>query len=84
METSKLWKEQQGRLRKEMKFKNFENAISYINAVAKIAEKYNHHPTITNTYNKVTLELWTHDENEITDLDWQLTKVIDELDEDFK
>jgi 4a-hydroxytetrahydrobiopterin dehydratase len=39
----------------------------------------NHHPKIINLYNAITLELWTHDENAITDLDFQLADEIDRL-----
>ncbi len=84
MSTSKGWKEEQGRLRKELNFKNFEMAIAYINAIAQIAEQYNHHPKIINTYNQVILELWTHDKNAITDLDWKLAEAFDELDVNFE
>jgi 4a-hydroxytetrahydrobiopterin dehydratase len=84
MSISKGWKEEQGRLRKELNFKSFEMAIAYINAIAQIAEQYNHHPKIINTYNQVILELWTHDENAITDLDWKLAEAFDELDVNFE
>ncbi|MGB0294414.1 MAG: 4a-hydroxytetrahydrobiopterin dehydratase [Flavobacteriaceae bacterium] len=84
MSTSKGWREEQGRLRKELNFRNFKMAVAYINKVAQIAEQHNHHPKIINIYNQVILELWTHDENAITDLDWKLAKAIDELDENFK
>lgn len=84
MSTSKGWREEQGRLRKELNFRNFKMAVAYINKVAQIAEQHNHHPKIINIYNQVILELWTHDENAITDLDWKLAKAIDELDENFE
>ena len=84
MSTSKGWREEQGRLRKELNFRNFKMAVAYINKVAQIAEQHNHHPKIINIYNQFILELWTHDENAITDLDWKLAKAIDELDENFE
>ena len=84
MSTSKGWSEEQGRLLKELNFKNFEMAVDYINKVAQLAEQHNHHPKIINTYNQVNLELWTHDENAITELDWKLAKAIDELDVNFE
>ena len=84
MSTSKGWSEEQCRLRKELNFKNFEMAVDYINKVAQLAEQHNHHPKIINTYNQVNLELWTHDENAITELDWKLAKAIDELDVNFE
>ncbi len=54
------------------------DAIGFINTVAVIAEKHNHHPTISNTYNKVTLALSTHDTGDmVTDKDYVLAKAID-------
>lgn len=48
--------------------------------VAIVAEKMNHHPTWTNTWNTVTFELSTHDAgNKVTDKDHQLANVIDGL-----
>ena len=61
-------------------FKNFAEALEFISKVAAVAEKMNHHPTIINTYNKVTLQLNTHDSNNtITHLDIILSKEIDRL-----
>ena len=61
-------------------FKNFAEAIEFISKVPVVAEKMNHHPTIINTYNKVTLQLNTHDaKNTITELDIKLSKEIDKL-----
>ena len=48
--------------------------------VALIAEKMDHHPTWTNTYNTVDIELSTHDAgNKVTDLDRKLAEAIDKL-----
>ena len=48
--------------------------------VAIVAEKMNHHPTWTNTYNTVDFELSTHDKGDIvTDLDKKLAEAIDKL-----
>jgi 4a-hydroxytetrahydrobiopterin dehydratase len=48
--------------------------------VAIVSEKINHHPSIFNTYNKVSLQLNTHDaKNTITELDINLSKEIDKL-----
>ncbi len=48
--------------------------------VAELAEKYHHHPTWTNTYNKVEIWLNTHEAGDkVTDKDHQLAKEIDEV-----
>ena len=76
---AKTWKTQSGRLTKLFAFKDFKESLSFINAVGKISENLNHHPKIINEYNKVNIELWTHDKNEITDLDHKLAAEIDDL-----
>ena len=73
------WKEVSGKLQKTFQFKDFKEALDFINKVGKISESMNHHPEIINVYNKVTLKLKTHDENKITDLDKKMSKKVDEL-----
>ena len=48
------------KISKEFKFKNFAEAMSFVNRVADLAEAEGHHPDIQINYNKVQLELTTH------------------------
>jgi 4a-hydroxytetrahydrobiopterin dehydratase len=48
-------------------------------SLALIAEKMNHHPEWFNVYNRVTIDLMTHDVGGISDLDFQLAKEADKL-----
>ncbi len=74
------WKEENNKLVREFEFKNFVEAFSFLTGVAIEAEKMEHHPEITNVYNKVTLALTTHDEgNKITQKDRDLAEKIDAL-----
>lgn len=74
------WKEENNQLKKTFKFKDFSEAFGFMTRVALIAEKMNHHPTWTNTYNTVSFELSTHDAgNKVTDLDRKLADAIDKL-----
>jgi 4a-hydroxytetrahydrobiopterin dehydratase len=75
----KNWLTIKNRLYKQFSFENFPEALAFINNIGKIAEQMNHHPKITNVYNQVEIELWTHDTNSITDLDYQLAVAIDNL-----
>lgn len=76
-----MWKETSSELTQHFKFKDFKDAVEFINQVAVMAENHNHHPTIINTYNKVELKLSTHDAgNTVTDKDWALALDIDCLD----
>ncbi len=47
--------------------------------VALVAEKMNHHPDLTNSYNRVTLELVSHDVQGLSERDFKLAKAIDAL-----
>jgi 4a-hydroxytetrahydrobiopterin dehydratase len=74
------WKEQNNRLKKDFKFKDFSEAFAFMTRVALIAEKMDHHPFWTNVYNTVNIELSTHDAGDIvTSKDRTLAKAIDKL-----
>lgn len=68
-----------GKLQKNYKFDSFEQAIDFINKVADLAKQENHHPDIFNSHNQVTISLFTHDQNAITELDKEMSKKIDDL-----
>jgi 4a-hydroxytetrahydrobiopterin dehydratase len=75
-----MWKEENNKLTKTFVFKDFIEAFGFMTKVAIVAEKMNHHPTWTNTWNTVNVELSTHDAgNIVTELDRTLAKAIDKL-----
>jgi 4a-hydroxytetrahydrobiopterin dehydratase len=75
-----MWVEENNRLKKTFKFKDFTQAFGFMAKVALIAEKMDHHPLWTNVYNVVNIELSTHDAGDIvTDKDRKLAKAIDQL-----
>ena len=55
-----LFRDGTHRLARQFKFKNFREAMGFVNKVAEIAEDEGHHPDIKIVYNKVSLELFTH------------------------
>jgi 4a-hydroxytetrahydrobiopterin dehydratase len=57
--------------------KDFVEAMAFVNKVAVLAEKADHHPDISINYNKVTLSLSTHSQGGVTDNDFNLAKRID-------
>ena len=74
------WQEKDDKLTRSFEFENFVEAFSFLTKVALEAEKAQHHPEITNVYNKVTLSLSTHDSgNKITRKDRDLAQQIDKL-----
>jgi 4a-hydroxytetrahydrobiopterin dehydratase len=75
-----MWTEENNRLKKTFVFKDFTEAFGFMTKVAIVAEKMDHHPFWTNVYNKVSIELSTHDAGDvITDKDRKLAKAIDQL-----
>jgi 4a-hydroxytetrahydrobiopterin dehydratase len=75
-----MWKEKDNKLTKTFEFENFVEAFAFMTKVAFAAEALGHHPNWSNVYNKVTIELTTHDEgNTITEKDRKLAKAIDKL-----
>jgi 4a-hydroxytetrahydrobiopterin dehydratase len=75
-----MWQEKDQKLYREFKFKDFKEAFEFMTKVAAVAEQVGHHPTWTNTYNKVEIWLSTHSAGDkITDKDRQLAKQIDRI-----
>lgn len=70
-----------GSLVKDFSFKSFQEAMKFVNQVAKIAEDLNHHPDILiHDYNQVKITTTTHDQgNKITQKDKNLVKKIEAL-----
>jgi 4a-hydroxytetrahydrobiopterin dehydratase len=67
-------------LEKEFIFKNFVEAFTAMQKIAFLAEKLHHHPTLINTYNRVKINLSTHDEgNIIGKKDYLLAEEIDKV-----
>lgn len=75
-----MWIEQDNKLKAEFQFNNFVDAFAFMTKVAILAEKADHHPYWSNVYNRVTIELSTHDAGDIvTEKDHKLAKSIDKL-----
>ncbi|MEO0311939.1 MAG: hypothetical protein RIQ89_1596 [Bacteroidota bacterium] len=75
-----FWRTVNDSLYAEIVFKDFKQAISFINAIAVIAEEMDHHPQWSNCYNRVEIKLTTHSAgNKITDKDRQMAAAIEEL-----
>lgn len=75
-----MWREENNKLHRSFKFKDFKEAFAFMTRVAELAEKHQHHPTWTNTYNQLDIWLNTHDAGDIvTDKDRAMAKAIDQL-----
>lgn len=62
---------------KMYRFKNFAEALAFVNRVGAIAEQQNHHPDIYLAWGKVTLEIWTHKINGLTESDFIFAAKVD-------
>jgi 4a-hydroxytetrahydrobiopterin dehydratase len=71
------WAVVDGRLHREIVLADFAAAFGLMAEVAVWAEKLNHHPEWSNVYNRVTIDLVTHDAGGLTDLDIQLATRVD-------
>jgi 4a-hydroxytetrahydrobiopterin dehydratase len=75
-----MWIEKNNVLKAEFQFSDFVSAFAFMTKVALLAEKMDHHPFWSNVYNKVTIELTTHDAGDIvTEKDHKLAREIDKL-----
>ena len=66
------WTVAGGKLHRSFKFRDFTEAFAFMTAVALAAEKMDHHPDWQNVYNRVTIDLATHDAGGLTVLDFDL------------
>lgn len=75
-----MWIEANNKLSKTFQFRDFSEAFAFMVRVAMAAEKMDHHPSWSNVYNRVTIDLNTHDAgNIVTDKDRKLSAIIDSL-----
>lgn len=75
-----MWTEKDNKLTKTFEFKDFQEAFAFMTRVAFLAEQQGHHPNWSNVYNKVEIELTTHDEgNTVTAKDKKLAEAIDKI-----
>ncbi|MGQ7869883.1 4a-hydroxytetrahydrobiopterin dehydratase [Sunxiuqinia sp. sy24] len=74
------WNKKVEKITKEFTFKNFTEALSFVNKVGELAEHMDHHPDILiHSYKNVTISLTTHSEGKLTDKDYQLAEKIDQI-----
>jgi len=73
------WELRGGRLHREYRFENFVDAFGFMTSLALVAESMNHHPDWLNVYNRVVVDLSTHDVGGITALDFELAAAANRL-----
>ncbi|MBM0741774.1 4a-hydroxytetrahydrobiopterin dehydratase [Phormidium sp. CLA17] len=73
------WSIQNGKLHRQYQFPSFVEAFGFMSSLALVAESMDHHPEWFNVYNRVTIDLTTHDAGGITQKDMDLAKKANEL-----
>ena len=73
------WENTGDHLHREFEFTDFVEAFGFMSRVALLAEKANHHPEWSNVWNKVSIELTSHDAGGLTDRDRDLAEAINRL-----
>jgi len=73
------WSVVNEKLHKEFQFESFNQAFGFMTRSAMEIEKMNHHPEWFNVYNRITVELTTHDAGGITKNDVNLAKILNSL-----
>ena len=74
------WTETESKLIKIIKCQDFNHALALLNKIAVLAESMNHHPDMKiYSYRFLSIEIYTHDTNSITQKDYDLSKQIDEI-----
>lgn len=80
LEELKSWElNNEGKLARNFKFKDFNEAFCFMTRIALKAEKEDHHPEWHNTYNQVSMALTTHDAGGITEKDINLARFADQI-----
>lgn len=75
----KGWSVENGKLHKVFEFESFNQAFGFMARASMEIEKMNHHPEWFNVYNRITIDLTTHDAGGITRNDTDLAKILDSL-----
>ncbi len=73
------WDVVDGKLCKEYMFKDFKQAFSFMNELAIVINKMDHHPEWLNTYNMVSISLSTHSADGISELDFKLAQATKQI-----
>ena len=73
------WSIKDEKLHKDFEFESFNHAFGFMTRAAMEIEKMNHHPEWFNVYNKISVDLMTHDAGGITENDIELAKILNSL-----
>jgi len=78
MENLEIWGLLDGKLATNIEFENYKEAVFFANSVYSLAEQQFHHPRVTVEYGSVAIDIETHEEDGLTEKDFELAKAIEE------
>jgi 4a-hydroxytetrahydrobiopterin dehydratase len=73
------WEIRNQKLHREFKFVDFAHAFGFMSTAAVLIEKMNHHPEWLNVYNRLSIDLTTHEAGGITERDVELARLLDSI-----
>ena len=73
------WTYENKKFHREFLFSDFSEAFGFISQIAQLAEKQNHHPEIYNIYNRVVIDLTTHEASGVTERDFEFIRSIENI-----
>ena len=73
------WSREGDKIARRLQFASFMDAIAFINRVAPLADAADHHPELFNVYDRVVIELTTHDASGLTAKDFALAAAIEQV-----
>lgn len=79
IQTVPQWQQKEKTITRTFKFKNFVEAIDFVNRLVEPAEASGHHPDVEISYNQVTVSLSSHDAGGLTQKDFDMAKIISKL-----
>ncbi len=79
MDVPSGWTNDGQALTKVFERRDFDGSIAFVNAVAAVANRLNHHPDIALSWKEVTIRTWSHDVGAITERDAALARAIDAI-----
>jgi len=78
IEDLQIWSELNGKLTTRVEFDGYRDAVFFANTVFSLAEAEFHHPEVKVMYGAVEIDLWSHEEDKITEKDIELARKIEE------
>jgi len=79
MKTLAGWEYSDNAIHTTIEFSDFKDCFTVMTRIAFEAEKLNHHPDWSNVYNKLSISLSTHEADGLTEKDFQLAEIIDDI-----